>query len=144
MELAFAPLDNGDEEVIFSLSRDLILTYEDPRDIDLDKALQWTRRKIHARKDEYRRIILDGDIAGYFRLFSREGILELDDLYILKEFRRRGLADGVVRHCIAQGKPLELYVFKENHAAMALYRKHGFTLLRTEGNTRSILRREVL
>lgn len=144
MEPKFLPLEEGDEEVIFSLCRDLILTYENPRDIDLDKAIQWSRRKIHARKDEYRRITLDGDIAGYFRLFSRDGILELDDLYILAQFRRRGLGDAVVRHCIARGKPLELYVFSENHAALALYRKHGFRLLRTEGAERWVLRREVL
>lgn len=144
MELAFLPLEEGDEEVIFSLCRDLILRYENPRDIDLDRAIQWSRRKIHARKDEYRRIVVEGVVAGYFRLFLREDVLELDDLYILREFQRRGLADTVVRHCIAQGKPLELYVFNENHAALALYRKHGFRLLRTEGTTRSVLRREVL
>ena len=144
MELAFLPLQEGDEEMIFALCRDLILTYEDPRDIDLDKAIQWTRRKIHAKNAEYRRVTLDGDVAGYFRLFPREDVLELDDLHILKDFQRRGLADAVVRHCIAQGKPLELYVFNENHAALALYRKHGFRLLRTESTTRSVLRREVL
>ena len=144
MEPGFFPLEQGDEEVIFALCRDLILRYENPREIDLDKAIQWSRRKILAHRDQYTRVMLGDQVAGYYRLFPRDGILELDDLYILKEFQRRGLADAVVRRCIAQGKPLELYVFTENHAAMALYRKHGFRLLRQEGTTRCVLRREVL
>lgn len=144
MEPIFTPAAPEDAEEIFSLCREMILRYEDPRDIDLDRAIQWSRRKIQANLSQYRRIELDGRAAGYFRLFPREGALELDDLYILPPYRRRGLGDAVLRHCIAQGQPLELYVFTENHAALALYRKHGFSLLRPEGTTRCVLRREVL
>lgn len=144
MQPSFAPAKPEDAEEIFRLCRELILRYENPREIDLDRAVQWSHRKILAHLDQYTRVMLDGQVAGYFRLFPREGILELDDLYILPRFQRKGLGDAVLRHCVSRGEVLELYVFCDNHAALSLYRKHGFQLLRTEGTSRCVLRREVL
>jgi len=144
MEPFFEPARPEDAEVIFSLCREMVLRYEDPREIDLDRALQWCGRKISSHLDQYTRVLLDGQVAGYYRLFPRDGIWELDDLYILPRFRRLGLGDAVLRRVIARGEPLELYVFSENHAALALYHKHGFHPLRTEGTTRCVLGREVI
>ena len=61
MELSFCPALPQDAQVIFSFARELIEAYEDPKEMDLDRALAWTRRKIETGIDQYTRIVLQGD-----------------------------------------------------------------------------------
>ena len=144
MELSFSPALPQDAPVIFSFARELIETYEDPKEMDLDRALAWTRRKIETGIKQYTRIVLDGETVGFFRFAPCEEGMELDDLYILPPFRGRGIGTRVIAHCIAQNQPIELYVFTENTGALRLYRRMGFELRQQVSRTRCILRREVL
>lgn len=141
MDLTFLPADLEDIRPIFDASRDLILKYEDTASIDLPRVLAWVERKIEENISEYRRILLDGVHVGYYRLFTGELGLELDDLYIFPEYRCRGIGTAVINRCCAQG-PLSLYVFTKNTGALALYRRLGFRELREVGHTRLILRKE--
>ena len=144
MELSFCPALPQDAPVIFSFARELIETYEDPKEMDLARALAWTRRKIETGIDQYQRIVLQGETVGFFRFAPCEDGMELDDLYILPPFRSRGIGTRVITHCIAQNQPIELYVFTENTGALRLYRRMGFELRQQVSRTRCILRREVL
>ena len=144
MEISFSPALPTDAEVIFRFARELIEAYEDPAYMDIARALAWTRRKIETHTDQYRRILCDGETAGYFRLVPCENGMELDDLYILPHFRGRGIGSQVVAYCIAQGKPLELYVFTKYAGALRLYRRLGFQITQQVSRSRCILRREVL
>ena len=144
MELSFCPALPQDAPVIFSFARELIETYEDPKEMDLDRALAWTRSKIETGIDQYQRIVLDGETVGFFRFAPCEEGMELDDLYIHPPFRSRGIGTRVIAHCIAQKQPIELYVFTENTGALRLYRRMGFELRQQVSRTRCILRREVL
>ena len=83
MELSFCPALPQDAQVIFSFARELIEAYEDPKEMDLDRALAWTRRKIETGIHQYTRIVLDGETVGFFRFAPCEEGMELDDLYIL-------------------------------------------------------------
>lgn len=145
MELTFAPAEASDAPVIFAFARALIKKYEDPREIDLGPAIQWTRRKIETHIAQYTCVCFGGEKAGYFRFAPCDGGMELDDLYILPQFRSRGIGTAVVRTCIARtDKPIELYVFTQNTGALRLYRRLGFEITQQVSPSRCILRREAL
>ena len=145
MELSFSPALPGDAETIFRFARELIQTYEDPNILDPDRAIQWTRRKIETHILQYTCVYADGEPAGFFRFCPCDNGMELDDLYILPQFRNRGIGSAVVTRCIRQSRcPIELYAFIQNTGAIRLYRRHGFEITQQVSPTRCILRREVL
>ena len=140
MTLTFAPAEDPDAAVIFSLSKALIDAYEDTAAIDYEKVLNWVRRKIGSCIGQYTCVFADGHKAGFFRISTADGMAELDDLYILPEFRNRGIGTAVIQKCCAEtGLPLMLYVFTKNTGAMALYRRLGFRVQEYVGNTRCIM-----
>lgn len=144
MDLTYSPASPDDAPVIFAFAEELIRRYEDPQAIDLKSALQWTRRKIEKHIAEYSRVYYNGEKAGFFRFAPCEGGMELDDLYILPQFRNRGIGTAVVKHCLARADgPVELYVFTQNTGALRLYRRLGFEITQQVSETRMILRREV-
>ena len=65
-------------------------------------------------------------MAGYYRFAPDGDKMELDDLYVLPEYRSRGVGTAVLRRCLAQGKPIYFYVFTGNVRAVALYEREGF------------------
>lgn len=143
MELTFSPATAEDAAEIFNFARELIETYEDPRETDLDRALKWTRRKIETHIEEYRCVYCGGQKAGFFRFVPCEDGMELDDLYILPEYRGRGIGTAVVGRCCAETVlPVMLYVFTKNTGALNLYQRLGFTITEQVSKTRCILRRE--
>lgn len=143
MELTFSPATAEDAAEIFRFARELIETHEDPRETDLDRALKWTRRKIETHIEEYRCVYCGGQKAGFFRFVSCEDGMELDDLYILPEYRGRGIGTAIVERCCAEtALPVMLYVFTKNTGALNLYQRLGFTITEQVSKTRCILRRE--
>ena len=143
MELTFSPAAGEDAAEIFNFARELIETHEDPRETDLDRALKWTRRKIETHIEEYRCVYCGGQKAGFFRFVPCEGGMELDDLYILPEYRGRGIGTAVVERCCAEtALPVMLYIFTQNTGALNLYQRLGFTITEQVSKTRCILRRE--
>lgn len=145
MKLSFTPASPADADVIFQFARELIERFEDPRATDLDRALQWTQRKIAGHISEYTCVLLDGEKAGFFRFVPCEAGMELDDLYIFPEFRNRGIGTAVLHKCCAEtALPVILYVFTQNTGALGLYRRLGFEITKQVSPTRCILRREVL
>ena len=75
-----------------------------------------------------------GRAVGYFALGSRkdDGVL-LSHFYILREYRGRGLGqlamEFIDRQVTAMGaRRIELFVLRENTAAVGLYRKNGYVV----------------
>ncbi len=142
MELNYERASGADVEAIFALSKALIDQYEDMESIDYDKVLQWVRRKIDAQIGEYQRVLMDGDLAGYVHFHPDGERMELDDLYILPEYRGRGIGTAVVEKCCAKmEKPVYLYVFRRNEGAVRLYRRLGFEIVQEVGSSRYIMQR---
>ena len=77
MQLSYEPAKGEDAPAIFAFARELIERYETDPDLDLSMALDWTRRKIEKRIDEYTRVLADGEIAAYYRLAPDGERLEL-------------------------------------------------------------------
>ena len=142
MELNYERASGADVEAIFALSKALIDQYEDVESIDYDKVLQWVRRKIEAQIGEYQRVMMDGSLAGYVHFHPDGERMELDDLYILPEYRGQGIGTAVVEKCCAETvKPVYLYVFRRNEGAVRLYQRLGFKIVQEVGGSRYIMQR---
>lgn len=140
MNLTFAPAQPADIDTIYRFSKELIDAYEDLASIDYEKVLAWVRRKIENNISEYTCIFRDGRKAGFYRFCPADGMMEIDDLYIFPEFHSQGIGTAVIEKCCAEtGTPVMLYVFTRNTKAVSLYRRLGFRITQTIGQSRCIM-----
>ena len=143
MKVSFSPALAEDIPHIFRLNKELIHRYEDLDAIPYDKVLLWVENNIRQQLPHFRRIIAEGQLAGYFCLCPAEGKWELDSLFVLPEYQNRGIGTEVVRYCQNQAdSTLFLYVFKENTGAMELYRRLGFQIIKEVRTTAYIMEYE--
>ena len=81
---------------------------------------------------------LEDKIAGYLKIntgsaqteLREEDGIELERIYVLKEFLGRGVGDALMRYAIQRGKEegksyLWLGVYEENYRALSFYKKYG-------------------
>ena len=139
MNIRFVSADKTDIPVILAQAKDLVDTYEDLASIDYDKVMEWMERKISGQISQYRCAALDGKKCAFWRL-CQDG--ELDDLYVLPDFRGMGIGSLIMEACIEESeKPLWLYVFSRNIRAISFYERFGFAVRERVGATRLILER---
>lgn len=131
----FVSAEQRDLPLLFSLNKTLIDSYEDTSKIDYERVLKWVEQNLTIQLPNFRRIIYDGRLAGFFCLAEKE----LDSLFVLPEFRGKGIGTAVLRHCQEESVELMLYVFRNNIQAMALYKRMGFEITKEVGSTRYIM-----
>ena len=88
----------------------------------------------------------DGNILGYAYAsapYSRAAYAWCAEpsIYLNSQARGRGIGTAVLRRCLAQGKPVYLYVFTGNVRAVALYEREGFRKVEDASPTRCIMAR---
>ena len=131
----FASAEQRDLPLLFALNKALIEEYEDLTAIDLPRVLHWVERNLEAHLTDFRRVLWNGELAGFFCLC--EG--ELDSLFIFPEFRGKGIGTQVIRYCQDSSPSMLLYVFRKNTRAVELYRRMGFQITKEVGSTRYIM-----
>ena len=138
--MSYTCCQESDIETIFSLSEALINQYEDKNLIDYEKVLNWVRRKITGNIACYTRVQMDGKIVAYFHLDDQAEQIELDDLYVLPQFRGKGIGTKILERTFDfTEKTIFLYVFKENTRAISLYERMGFQVTEDVSPTRCIM-----
>ena len=139
-ELTFSTAKDEDVSVIYDMCKNLIDAYEDVDRIDYQKVLQWVYHKINSNISSYTCVYKNRDKVAYYRLDQQDEKWELDDLYVLSDFRCCGIGSQILKKCILESSAnLYLYVFKRNTRAIRLYEKHGFRVTQYVGGTRCIM-----
>lgn len=141
MNITFKPADNSDIETVYLLSKDLIDRYENIENINYDMVLD----KINKSINEYASVYLDDKKCGYYHFCrNEEGILEIDDLYIFKEYQNKGIGTYVINNIlITINEPVMLYVFSKNEKAVSLYKRLGFRIIRNIKVSRYIMEKAI-
>ncbi len=140
MKTTYLPADETDIGPILAQSRALIERYEDFSSIDREAVFAWIERKTRKRIGEYVRILCDGETAGWIRVCDEGEKRELDDFFILPRFQNRGIGTAALKKFLCESeKPVFLYVFTRNTAAVRLYERLGFRVRETVSDTRVIM-----
>ena len=141
--ISYTPAQEADILPIFQLNQDLIDKYEDLASIDYDRILDWVRKNIETQLPHFRRVLLDGKLAGYFCLCPSDDKWEADSLFVFPEFQNQGIGTQVLKDCLREsdGK-LFFYVFKENTGALRLYERLGFRIVKEARETAYIMEYE--
>jgi ribosomal protein S18 acetylase RimI-like enzyme len=76
----------------------------------------------------------DGKLCGFLQSEFKNNTFWLGHIVVDSTFRGKGIAKALVNHYINQGKDrkcnqFQLWVIKDNHVAVELYKKYGFTYL---------------
>ena len=138
--LSFVPATQEDVLPIFQLNKELIDRYEDTASIDYDRVMIWVEQNIRRQLPCFRRVIADGELAGYFCLAPSGEKWELDSLFVLKPFRNQGIGTKLLEYARKESKnQLFFYVFKNNVDAIRLYERMGFRITKEIHNTRYIM-----
>lgn len=133
------PATTEDVEIIFDLTKELVEKYEDASSVDIPKVLEWLRKKIVKKIEEYRVIYYKDCKVGYYCVREENGEIELDDFYILEEYRNQGIGSSVLTYLTNKHKAMFLYVFTKNTGAISLYKRYGFRIREKVGSTRAIM-----
>ena len=77
---------------------------------------------------DYFNIIVDDKIIGSVCIKDLENAKLLDEIYLEKEFRNKGIGTDIIRKIIENNKNVYLWVYKKNKKAVLLYKRLGFTI----------------
>ena len=140
MILTYGPASPEDVDVLYPMVAELICRYEDFSTLNREKVLAWTRKSMQKNLPFCSRVYREGRLAGFFFLEKTDGKTELDNLFLLPEFRGQGIGTAILKKCIAEAEnPLFLYVFRENTGAVRLYERLGFRITQEVSTTRYIM-----
>ena len=140
MIVTYVPALKEDLPQIFRLNKELIDRYEDTDAINYEYVLNWVRQNIEHQLPHFRRILADGELAGFFCLVPLEDRFEGDSLFVLPSFQNRGIGTQVLKYCKEQSNNnMFFYVFRRNQDAIRLYERMGFRIVKEVGTTRYIM-----
>lgn len=137
MTPTFRQFKKGDWTILSKLIQ--LLYQEDPEGESITKEkIQKTFHSLSAHPDKGAIMVIEVEDStiGYailINFWSNElggNILNIDELYILQEFRSQGLGSGLIKYLISSGfansVAIRLEVTPENSRARELYKSLGF------------------
>lgn len=112
-------------------------------DDEMDKILSYTEKKkirksidmnIERTCESYKIIYVDKKIAGaYLTLPYEDGVI-IDEIYLFKEFRNKGIGTDIIKKIQKENSELYVWVYKNNKDAIRLFERLGFRTI-TNGRT---------
>lgn len=112
-------------------------------DDEMDKILSYTEKKkirksidmnIERTCESYKIIYVDKKIAGaYLTLPYEDGVI-IDEIYLFKEFRNKGIGTDIIKKIQKDNSELYVWVYKNNKDAIRLFERLGFRTI-TNGRT---------
>lgn len=78
---------------------------------------------------DYYNIIIDDKIIGSVCIRDLENAKLLDEIYLEKEFRNKGIGTDIIRKIIENNESVYLWVYKKNIKAVSLYKRLGFKII---------------
>lgn len=109
------------KDIIYMYSKDLA---ED----EINKINEYVINSVNKTLKDYFNIIIDDKIIGSVCTKDLENAKLLDEIYLEKEFRNKGIGTDIIRIIIENNKNVYLWVYKANVQAVLLYKRLGFTI----------------
>ena len=110
------------KDIIYMYSKDLA---EDER----NKIDEYVITSVNEMFKDYYNIIIDDKIIGSVCIRDLENAKLLDEIYLEKEFRNKGIGTDIIRKIIENNESVYLWVYKKNIKAVLLYKRLGFKII---------------
>lgn len=120
----------NDIERIKKYKLDTIFEYAKYLDKDeVEKINNYVNKTISTQILEYKNIVLNNIVVGSFLITKNENDLLLDEIFIEKQYRNKGIGGLVLNDIISNiTENIYLWVYKDNIKAIKLYKKLGFSI----------------
>lgn len=109
------------KDIIYMYSKDLA---EDEK----ENINEYVITSVNEIFKDYYNIIIDDKIIGSVCIRDLENAKLLDEIYLEKEFRNKGIGTDIIR-IIENNESVYLWVYKENIKAVLLYKRLGFKII---------------
>lgn len=110
------------KDIIYMYSKDLA---EDEK----ENINEYVITSVNEIFKDYYNIIIDDKIIGSVGIRDLENAKLLDEIYLEKEFRNKGIGTDIIRKIIENNESVYLWVYKENIKAVSLYKTLGFKII---------------
>lgn len=110
------------KDIIYMYSKDLA---EDEK----ENINEYVITSVNEIFKDYYNIIIDDKIIGSVCIRDLENAKLLDEIYLEKEFRNKGIGTDIIRKIIENNESVYLWVYKENIKAVLLYKRLGFKII---------------
>lgn len=119
------------KETIFAYAKNLSLE-------ELEKINKYIEETTENKLPFYKLIILNKKCIGCLLLTENQKGKMLEELYIEKEYRHKGIGTSILKEITTAYPIVFLYVYKENKEAISLYQKNNFQIIE-ETETRYLM-----
>ena len=112
------------KDIIYMYSKGLSEEEEEKENIN-----EYVINSVNEIFKDYYNIIIDDKIIGSVCIRDLENAKLLDEIYLEKEFRNKGIGTDIIRKIIENNESVYLWVYKENIKAVSLYKRLGFKII---------------
>ena len=106
--------------------------YEYAKDLsneEINKINNYVTSEVSKLINDYHNIIVDEKIVGCLLLTNKDNGKLLDEIYLEKEYRNKGIGTSIIKDILNNNDIVYLWVYKENEKAISLYKKLGFSVI---------------
>ena len=106
--------------------------YEYAKDLsaeEINKINRYITREVPKLINVYCNIMVDNKIIGCLLLTNKDDGKLLDEIYLKKVYRNKGIGTEIIRDILSNNDIVYLWVYKKNDKAISLYRKLGFNVI---------------
>lgn len=102
---------------------------KDLSDEEINKINRYIASEVPKLIDVYCNIMVDNKIIGCILLTNKDDGKLLDEIYLEKVYRNKGIGTEIIRDILSNNDIVYLWVYKKNDKAISLYRKLGFNVI---------------
>lgn len=106
--------------------------YEYAKDLsaeEINKINRYITSEVPKLINVYCNIMVDNKIIGCLLLTNKDDGKLLDEIYLEKVYRNKGIGTEIIRDILSNNDIVYLWVYKKNDKAISLYRKLGFNVI---------------
>ena len=96
---------------------------------EMMKIKNYVNKKVPIQLKDYKLIKVDNKIIGCVLVEQKDDGVLLDEIYIEKDYRNKGIGTDIIKKILIENKIVFLWVYKLNVKAINLYKKCGFYII---------------
>lgn len=124
---------NDDVEKLIEYKKETVFKYANNlSEEEKNKINNYINNNIASEIKNYCNIVIIDNIVGCLLLIDKEDGKLIDEIYLKKEYRNKGIGTDIIKNITKENNIIYLWVYKSNTKAISLYKKLGFSIIQEE------------